>query len=110
MAASMRTTDANAPNSTGQKETPAGSSGSSDSASCATDGSPGSSGLARRAARGGGDNEADGDHGQCRGAERAGAERRHDQIRLIEGETGKDAYGAGTQFLDAVAHAGRQQP
>src|SRR5258706_15548338 len=35
----MRTTDASAPNSTGQSETPAGSSGAW--ASCATDGSPG---------------------------------------------------------------------
>src|SRR5258708_24090622 len=109
IAASMRTTDASAPSSTGQSETPAGSSGASASASCATDSSLGNSGAAYRAAREGGDNEADNDDGKRRGAERACAERRYAQIRIIEGETGKNADGDGPQWANAVAHAREQQ-
>src|SRR5713226_2660611 len=109
MAASMRTTDANAPNSTGQRETPAGSSCASASASCATDSSPGDSGVAYRAACEGRDKQADDDDGERRRSKRACAERRHDQIRIIEGETGKDAYGDGPQFANAVADAREQQ-
>src|SRR5712671_1633298 len=105
----MRTTDANAPNSTGQSETPAGSSCTSASASCATDNSPGDSGVAYRAAREGREKQTDDDDGERRRSKRTCAERRHDEIRIIEGEAGEDAYGDGPQFADAVADAREQE-
>src|SRR5215467_2837775 len=109
MATSMSTTDANAPNSTGHGETPAGSSSTSASGSCAMDRSSGNGGNAHGAASNCRDDEADDDEGQCRSGERACTERRQDQIRVIDGETGKHADGDGSQFANAVAHACEQQ-